>query len=213
LSAIIWFAVLDHLVYAAPDLDVAIQDLESRLGVRPGYGGKHAGGLTHNALLSLGEGSYLEIIASVPGAAESGTPLAFGLDTLEEPRLVTWSMKAPDIDSRIEEARASGYDPGDPVDGGRDLPDGSRLSWRVSLRPQLAGDGVVPFLTQWRSEPHPSETAPDGCRFVSLRAVHPEPESVLPMLRALSVDLPVTAGDSPGLFATLETPNGRVELS
>ena|SRR5438094_2546847 len=145
--------MLDHLVYGAPDLEEATMDFERRLGVRPNYGGKHTGGLTHNALVSLGELAYLEIIAEVPGAATQGAPLAFGLETLEAPRLVTWSMKAPDIDRKIGEARARGYDPGDPVDGGRDLPDGSRLSWRVSLSPQLAGDGIVPFLTQWKSAP------------------------------------------------------------
>jgi Glyoxalase-like domain len=202
----------DHLVYGVLDLDDATNDLERRLGVRPGYGGKHAGGLTHNALLSLGEDCYLEIIAAVPGTAALGTPLAFGLDTLESSRLVTWSMKAPEIDRMIGEARARGYDPGDPVDGGRDLPDGSRLSWRVSLRPQLGGDGVVPFLTQWRSEPHPSATAPKGCRLVSLSAEHPEPETVLPMLRALGADLAVSKGTRPRLIATLDAPNGTVEL-
>jgi Glyoxalase-like domain len=205
--------LLDHLVYAAPELDEAVAELEVRLGVRPAYGGKHAGGLTHNALLSLGEDTYLEIIAAVPGAAAPGTPLAFGLHMLENARLVTWSMKAPDIDRRIEEARAHGYDPGDAVDGGRELPDGSRLSWRVSLRPQLAGDGIIPFLTQWRSEPHPATTAPKGCRFVSLRAEHPEPEGVLAMLQALAVEMDVSRGDKARLIAILDTPKGRVELS
>jgi hypothetical protein len=205
--------MLDHLVYAAPDLDRAVDEIGRLVGVRPVYGGKHAGGQTHNALLALGKGIYLEIIAPVPGATTPGRPLAFGLDTLERPRVVTWSMKAPEIDRRIEDARARGYDPGDPVDGGRDLPDGSRLSWRVSFRPQLAGDGIVPFLTQWTSEPHPSATAPEGCRFVSLRAEHPEPQSILPILHALGVELSVSEGTKARLVAALDTPNGRVELS
>ena len=205
--------MLDHLVYGAPDLEEATMDFERRLGVRPNYGGKHTGGLTHNALVSLGELAYLEIIAEVPGAATQGAPLAFGLETLEAPRLVTWSMKTPDIDRKIGEARARGYDPGDPVDGGRDLPDGSGLSWRVSLSPQLAGDGIVPFLTQWKSEPHPATAAPKGCQFVSLRAEHPEPARVLPMLQALGAELSVAKGAAPRLIATLETPNGTVELS
>ena len=205
--------MLDHLVYGVLHLEEATGDLERRLGVRPGYGGKHAGGLTHNALLSLGQDRYLEIIAAVPGTAAPGAPLAFNLDTLESPRLITWSMKAPEIDRTIGEARARGYDPGDSVEGGRDLPDGSRLSWRVSLRPQLAGDGIVPFLTQWRSEPHPSATAPKGCGLVSLRAEHPEPASVVPMLQALGAELSVSKGARPRLIATLDAPNGRVELS
>lgn len=206
-------AMLDHLVYGAPDLGQAIDELERLVGVRPVYGGKHAGGQTHNALLSLGEERYLEIISPVSSAAAPGIPLAFGLDTLQSPRLITWSMKAPDLDRRIEVARAAGYDPGNAVEGGRDLPDGSRLTWRVSLRPKLPGDGIVPFLTQWTSQPHPSLTSPAGCEFVSLRAEHPDPTNIEALLDALAVDMPVQQGHAPRLIATLDTPNGRLDLS
>ena len=205
--------MLDHLVYAAPDLDLATVDLERCLGVRPGYGGKHAGGLTHNALLSLGEGAYLEIIAPVPGVTASAGVLPFGLGALTTARLAAWAAAVDDLERRVETARVAGYEPGEVITGGRDLPDGGHLSWRLAVRPQPAGDGLVPFLIQWTSEPHPSATAPKGCRFVALRAEHPEPESLLAMLQALAFDLAVTGGDAPRLIATLETPNGRVELS
>jgi Glyoxalase-like domain len=205
--------MLDHLVYAAPDLDRAVEEIEQKTGVRPAYGGKHAGGLTHNALLSLGDEKYLEIIAPISVPPAPGVTLAFGLDVVKAPRLITWSMKAPDMDERLKAARSAGYDPGNPVEGGRDLPDGRRLSWRVTLRPQLPGDGIVPFLTQWTSQPHPSSTSPPGCEFVSLRGEHPEPASIEVMLNALSVDMPVARGPAPRLIATLDTPNGRIELS
>jgi len=204
--------LLDHLVYAAPDLSQAIQSIENKVGVRAAPGGKHAGGLTHNALLSLGEVSYLEIIALVPGHEPAGGDLPFGLNALTSARLVAWATTATDLERRVAAARAAGYDPGEIMVGGRDLPDGGHLSWRLAVKPQPAGDGIVPFLIEWTSEPHPSVTAPKGCRFVSLRAEHPEPESVLAMLQALAVDLSVVAGERPRLIATLDTPNGRVEL-
>jgi glyoxalase-like protein len=206
-------ALFDHLIYAAPDLDLATVDLERRLGVRPGRGGTHAGSLTHNALLSLGEGTYLEIIAPVPGVGASAGAFPFGIGALTTARLAAWAVPVDDLERRVVAARAAGYDPGKIMDGGRDLPDGGHLSWRLAVTPQPAGGGLVPFLIQWTSEPHPSATAPKGCRFVTLRAEHPEPESVVAMLRALAVDLPVTAGSEPRLIATLETPNGRLELS
>jgi hypothetical protein len=212
-SAIICAPMLDHLVYAAPDLRRAIESIDGELGVRAALGGKHAGGLTHNALLSLGEGSYLEIIAPVPGVEAAGRALPFGLDDLTTARLVTWATDTDDLEHRVAAARAAGYDPGEIMVGGRDLPDGGHLSWRLAAKPQPAGGGLVPFLIEWTSEPHPSVTAPKGCLFVSLRAEHPEPEVVLAMLQALAVDLTVTAGERPRLIATLDTPNGRVELS
>jgi Glyoxalase-like domain len=48
--------LVDHLIYAVPDLAAAVADLEGRFGVRAQAGGKHIGLGTHNALLALGPG-------------------------------------------------------------------------------------------------------------------------------------------------------------
>jgi len=205
--------MLDHLVYAAPDLDRAINDIEQRVGVRPAYGGKHAGSLTHNALLSLGPGSYLEIIAPAIDAKARTESLPFGLDSLTAPRIVTWATSVDDIERQVEAAKTAGYDPGAIVAGGRELPDGSSLTWRLAVRPQPAGDGLAPFIIQWLSEPHPSTTAPAGCQFVALRAEHPDPANIQAVLDALGVEMEVVRGPAPRLIATLDTPNGRVDLS
>ncbi|TMB67310.1 MAG: VOC family protein, partial [Chloroflexi bacterium] len=133
--------MLDHLVYAVPDLERAVDEIEHQVGVRPASGGTHAGGLTHNALLSLGTATYLEVIARVPGSEAPSGALPFGLETLREPRLVTWAVAVDDIEQRVEEARAAGYDPGEMIAGGRDLPDGSHLGWELVVRQKPAGDG------------------------------------------------------------------------
>jgi hypothetical protein len=204
--------MLDHLVYAAPNLDEAIGAIERQLGVRPAYGGRHAGGLTHNALLSLGEGSYLEIIAPVDDTSVN-VDLPFGLAAITKPRVVAWAMSVEDLDALVESAKKRGYDPGPVGDGARELPDGSSLKWRLAFKRPPAADGLVPFFIQWKSEPHPSATSPSGCTFVSLRAEHPEPASVQAVLDALAVKMPVDQGAAPRLIATLDTPNGRIEFS
>ncbi|HEY3555130.1 MAG TPA: VOC family protein, partial [Casimicrobiaceae bacterium] len=60
---------LDHLVVAATSLDAGADWIEARLGVRPVPGGKHATMGTHNALVGLGPGAYLEVIAIDPQAS------------------------------------------------------------------------------------------------------------------------------------------------
>jgi hypothetical protein len=204
--------MLDHLVYGAPDLDSAIVEIESLVGVRPATGGRHAGGLTHNALLSLGEGSYLEVISPAAGADLTAS-LPFGLATLSEPRLAAWAIAVDDLESRIEAAKRDGYDPGPISDGSRELPDGSSLKWRLAFKTPPPADGLAPFLIQWLTEPHPSATAPQGCRLAGLRAEHPDPASVEVILYAIGVKLEVARGSEPRLIASLDTPNGRVELS
>jgi hypothetical protein len=54
--------LIDHLVYATPDLDLGIEKIEWLFGVRATLGGQHPGAGTRNALVSLGLGTHLEIV-------------------------------------------------------------------------------------------------------------------------------------------------------
>ncbi len=204
--------MLDHLVYAVPDLDAGIADLESRLGVTATPGGRHTGRGTWNALLDLGEGRYLEIIAPDPGQPAPAAPRPFGLDALTAPRLVTWAAKAPAIDRIVAGARAAGFDPGAIREMSRMTPDGDRLEWRLTLRDEPAGDGLVPFLIDWGTTPHPSANCASGCCLVRLSAEHPDPGALRRMLGALGEDLTVGEGPAPALIATIQSPRGEIVL-
>lgn len=205
--------MIDHLVYAAPDLEAACADLEGRLGVRPSPGGKHTGRGTHNALLDLGGGTYLEVIAPDPDQPPPHRPRPFGIDTLALARLVTWAAKAPDIDERVSRAKAAGYEAGTVQAMSRARPDGVNLAWKLTLRDEPAGDGLVPFLIDWADTAHPSATAAKGCRLVTFRAEHPRPDSVTSLLAALGERLEVREGPHPRLIAEIVAPRGRVELT
>jgi hypothetical protein len=84
--------------------------------------------------------------------------------------------------------------------------------WRFTDPATVACDGIVPFLIDWGTTPHPSATAPDGGALVSLRAEHPEPSSVERSLLALDLDMAVARRDAPALVATIRTRSGDVEL-
>ena len=74
---------LDHIVYCVPDLHVAMDEIESKTGVRPIIGGKHVALGTHNAFLSLGDdGSYLELFAPDPDATTLPVKSIIGVDSV-----------------------------------------------------------------------------------------------------------------------------------
>jgi hypothetical protein len=205
---------VDHLVYAAPDLESGIEALAAQLGVRAQYGGKHTSFGTHNALLALGGRSYLEIIAPDPDQPTPAAPLPFGLGGLREPALAAWAMAVTDIESRAAAARDAGFEPGPVVQMSRTLPDaGGELRWRLALRRDRPGGGLVPFLIQWDTEPHPATTSPGGCTLTDLAAEHPHPGEVAAMFSALGVSVPIVEAARPALIATIEGPNGTVVLT
>ena len=203
---------VDHIVYGVAELGAGIDAMEGLLGVRAAAGGKHVGLGTHNALLSLGGAAYLEIIAPDPEQPNPSRPLPWGLAALREARLLTWAVKAPDIEAKAERAKAAGVDVGPVLRMSRERPDGTRLEWALTFREQPLGDGLVPFLIAWEPGPHPSETSPGGCLLVSLRGEHPEPDRIAALLAAVGVEMEVVRGERPMLIAALEGAEGVVEL-
>ncbi len=205
---------IDHLVYGAPELGAAVDDLERRLGVRAAPGGKHPGAGTHNALLSLGDDCYLEIIAPDPEQEPpTDRSMPFGIDKLIEPCLVTWALRVANVQAAVDRARRMDYDPGDPRPMSRSTPDGQTLAWTLTRAPKTVGDGLVPFLINWGETPHPARSAPGGCQLVRLRAEHHEAPTVMDALLALdTMDMTVIPGPVPVLVALLETPKGQLEL-
>jgi hypothetical protein len=203
---------VDHLVYGAPDLEAAVDAVETLTGVRAAPGGRHPDEGTRNALVALGPDSYLEILAPDPGQPLPDRPLWLGLEGLAKPRLTAWAVKAPDLEGLEARARASGVRLGPVTPGSRRRADGHLLRWTFTDPRTVVAEGLVPFLIDWGASPHPAASAPGGISLVALRAEHPNPAGVGSLLRALDLNLPVTRGPRATLIATLETPRGLVEL-
>ena len=202
--------IIDHLVYGAPDLSAAVDDLEERLGVRAEAGGKHPGIGTHNALLALGPRTYLEVIAPDPDQPQPANPRPFGIDELTAPRLVGWALGCDDIDAAVATARARGYDPGDPIDMQRTTPSGEVLRWRLTLN--ALGGGPPPFLIAWGDSPHPALSAPHGLILESLDIEHPEPGEIAAALAALGADVAVKPAANAALAAHVRCRTGIEEV-
>jgi catechol 2,3-dioxygenase-like lactoylglutathione lyase family enzyme len=190
---------LDHILLGCNDLDRGIAFVEQRIGVRAAFGGVHPGRGTRNALLSLGEQHYLEIIA--PDPAQSGAPDTFGLRTLTEPHLVTWAAHPGNLDEFAAHLRTADLAFDGPTPGSRKRPDGKLLQWKtLTLRDNLGG--LLPFFIEWNVDTiHPSVDAPRGGRLAGLSLFAPEPEMLAPMVAKLDLGLTVARGTKSELRA------------
>src|SRR5688572_14691066 len=90
------FAQPDHLILAIRDLDEGVRRFQERTGVRPVFGGDHPGRGTRNALVSLGSGLYIEILAPQVGAP---VPEAAGLEGLADLTPMGWALAVRDVDA------------------------------------------------------------------------------------------------------------------
>jgi hypothetical protein len=205
-------ARVDHLIYGAPSLDTGVAAIRDLLGVEPGPGGRHPAFGTRNALLSLGPEQYFEIIAPDPDLAAPPQGRLFDLEALAEPRLIAWVLRTYDIHGDAERAQEAGVTLGAISGGSRTNPDGSVLEWRLTDPYAFSLDGAMPFLLDWGNAPHPGGSAPPAGTLTALHIEHPEPEKVERGLASFGMDLPVVAGASCRLEATIETAAGRVTV-
>ena len=203
---------LDHLVYAVPDLDAGVADLEQRLGVRATPGGQHPGRGTRNALIALGPESYLEILAPDPAQPVPAGGRWFGVDPNTPARLAGWAAKGVDLARVAASAASRGVPLGPVVAGARQRTDGVTLKWTLTDPGLSAGVSLVPFFIDWTGSAHPAATAARGPMLDSLHAEHPRPDLAREPLAALGIDLRVEQGPRPALVATLRTVSGVVEL-
>jgi hypothetical protein len=205
-------ASIDHLVYATPDLELGIREVENLLGIRATAGGQHPGRGTRNAVIALGPAAYLEIIGPDPGQTTPAWPRWFGIDNLERSALVTWAAKTDDLDRMQRVALANGIPIGEVRSGSRRRSDGVLLSWRLTEPSNGPDNGVIPFFIDWGASPHPSQTSAQGAMLTELRAEHPDSERMQRSLRVLGLHMAVTPSHQPALIAIVDGRHGRVEL-
>src|SRR5262245_34457679 len=145
---------IDHIVVVVRDLEAAMKDY-ARLGFTVVPGGRHPVG-THNGLIALADGSYIELIAFYRENRQHRwwAPLQKGEG------LVDFCMRTNDLWDDAETMRRAGIRMNEPQPWSRTRPDGYQLKWILAI-PQEGHRGVAPFLIQDetpREERVPRET-------------------------------------------------------
>ena len=200
--------VLDHAILAGPALPDLVAALEARTGVVAQPGGRHPGQGTHNALVGLGAGRYLELLAPDPEAAEG--PFSASIAYLDQPALHTWCVRGGDADAFADRVRAAGLTPRR-IAMARTRPDGVQLAWRLVFVDGHAFGGLVPFFIDWGGSEHPSAALGAPLAGRSLTLEHPEAERLTALLGTLGGvpdGVRVAPAASPRLVAVFRGPRG-----
>jgi catechol 2,3-dioxygenase-like lactoylglutathione lyase family enzyme len=147
---------IDHLVIVVRDLDAAVASYRG-LGFTVVPGGRHPVG-THNALIALEDGAYIELIAFLepdkPQDHRWWRPLTRGGG------LVDFCAETDDLAADVAALRKAGVQIDDPRPLTRTRPDGYLLRWVLAI-PLESHRGLAPFLIKdetLRSERVPSLT-------------------------------------------------------
>jgi len=204
-------ALLDHILLGCNDLDRGIQLVEESTGVRAAIGGVHPGRGTRNALLSLGQRRYLEIIA--PDPAQNEIVHYPQLRSMTDPRLIGWAVHPPDINAVAKQLTENKVAFTGPADGSRKRPDGRVLTWKTV---NLADDrhGLLPFFIEWSADTvHPSADAAKGCTLDYFEVMSADPEELSSAFKRISLDFPVQRSDKARLRAVLTGPKGDLALT
>lgn len=204
--------VIDHLLWAAPDLDQGSALFRDLTGVEAAVGGVHDGFGTRNRLAALNDGIYFEIIAPDPAQPLAGT-LGARIAAMPHPQLMQFALRSDDLDGVVAAARGVGLSVQDPLHMGRTRPDGVRLEWSILYLDDPRWPGFLPFVIDWKDSPHPSASAPGGCSLRDFVILHPDPQPLAEVYAALGVPIWTARATRPALQAVLDTPRGPLVLA
>ena len=123
-------ATLDHLVVAGTDLSALVAWWINQTGAAPVPGRAHVGLGTRNALVGLGESSYVELISPDPMQADPAGPRPFAIDAMEPDsfRLIAVALGVKDLEHACAAIAETGLDPGEIRAMNRLRPDGVELN-------------------------------------------------------------------------------------
>jgi hypothetical protein len=196
---------LDHLAVVGTTLEEAVEHVEAALGVPLGPGGQHAKYGSHNRLLGLADGLYLEAIAIEPGVTPQERPRWMDLDRFTGPaRLANWILRSQDLAGELALL---------PAPSQRIVAlERDELRWQMTVPVDgiLPFDGMFPSVLQWFGRVPSDSFAPTGCALLHLTLRHPQAEDLRAALGRVLSDqrISVEAGDI-GMCAEFDTRSGR----
>lgn len=205
---------IDHIVYAVKDLETACNRIEQQLGVRPVFGGYHRTEGTKNALLNLGNGCYLELLAIDYDNQNVNSPRWMGIDLLQSPCITRWAIKSSNLPKDSQTLKNYDSTMGHIKGGERKMKTGGLLKWELIMPKAKPLLELVPFMVDWQeSTHHPTDKLSAICPLKNLQLYHPHPTTIQPVLDNLSIDITIQQADTPRIAIQIKGRYGLVEIT
>ena len=204
---------IDHIVYAVPNLEEAMDSFEKLTGCAPNFGGYHSTQGTKNALVNLGNECYLEFLTIDFENKKITKNRWMGIDLIEKPTITRWAIKANQINSEVEILKSINPKLGKLTEGERTTQSGKVLKWKLTMPQPTPKVELLPFVIDWRnSEAHPTDNLTPTCEFVGLKFYSPQPELKNSAFEKLSIDEKVVKGNEPQIKLLIKSVNGIIEI-
>jgi hypothetical protein len=140
---------VDHVTVCGAELQV-MRNAFASVGLETDYGGPHANGITHMALVGFQDGSYVELIAPQKPGMAAGSDWSKFMAGDAGP--CAWAVETGDIRADLATLKAAGIATRGPAAGGRQKRDGTSLRWEAaSVGPGTPGS-QLPFLIEDKTE-------------------------------------------------------------
>jgi len=205
---------IDHIVYAVPNLEEAIDELEKRLGMRPTFGGYHDTQGTKNAVFHLGGTCYFEILAVDENNTNIPPPRWMGIDLISEPCITRWAIKSDDLHHDQAILQKSNPEMGAIKGGQRVLESGNLLKWELIMPLAKPTIEILPFMLDWsKSDFHPTSQLEPTCKLIGLKIYHPNSSLYQTTFQELGIDISIQQSNKIKIVAVIDSPNGVVELN
>lgn len=204
---------IDHIVWAVPELATGMEQIRELTGITPVYGGRHLQFGTHNALLSLGERCYFEIIAPDPDNKEVPAPRWMGVDLIDTGQITRWALGTSQLSANAQHLSAVNKGLARTTEGQRLTASGDLLKWQLSVPQPAPLCETIPFLIDWQDSRHPAEGLNASCHIINFSIIDPKAKVLRHLLEKLRSDIAVEEGPVPKLKLELQTPLGRVTIS
>ncbi len=204
---------IDHIVLTVSDLQNTMNLFQNTYGIQTQHGGQHKEFGTHNALVNLGNGVYLEILAPDPNNEAFAGKRWMGADLSQNPVVSRWALKSSDLENDQSILSKFNKKYGDIIEGSRQKTDGNMLRWKmIKPLPSPLVD-IVPFMVDWTdSDSHPTDSLPVACQLHSIEFGHPEKEKYQQLFEELNVEHKVEVATDVHIRIRLQTDKGIVEL-